>query len=356
MNIKSKKLLLILMLFIMQPIAMANPSFYPYIKNYSNCSVTVLEDSSIAVSFRAHLVNDLFSDVNPHIEQWKQLIKIPDDESIKLIPHHAILSLYFYNYNGEENHSINIRNISNIFLDGANSSHASNNIKEIKFDSSPGTFSHTHYDVSFTIAANTLKNVRIGATVGGVLNRGEQQYSLLSSKGLSFGSTGKQCEIFDPQAGVAPEAVKIDPKFRLSSARWQLKPLDLDLLLDNTANGAGLDASLENAENNRFCIHYQSMGVRPVLHRIQANNLNGLSADRNHFQLKDKDKIINYQVILITEGINYAFFLPEDNYINYLKKDAEKMCWTPKIKLFSTNTTDKGSYSDTLNFTITPLA
>lgn len=52
------------------------------------------------------------------------------------------------------------------------------------------------------------------------------------------------------------------------------------------------------------------------------------------------------------EGINYVFFLLEDNYINYLKKDVEKMCWILKIKFFSINIIDKGSYSDMLNFII----
>lgn len=49
----------------------------------------------------------------------------------------------------------------------------SNNIKEIKFDSSSGIFSYIYYDVLFMIVVNIFKNIRIGVIVGGVFNRGE---------------------------------------------------------------------------------------------------------------------------------------------------------------------------------------
>lgn len=358
MNVKTKIYFMGLLLLIIQPIAMANTYFYPYIKSYSNCSITILddEDNSVEVSFRAHLVDDLFADKNSHIEQWEQLINASNGESITLSPEHALLSLYFYKADGSPEINITLNAISGLSLNGVSHNNSGNNIQKITFNSGANALNNTYYDVSFKVSSHALPPIRIGATVGGVLNRDQQQHSLLSLKGVSFGSTGKQCENFEPQTAVAPEAIKVDPKFRLSSAIWKLKPVDLDLLLDNTENGSGLNVPLDNSEANRFCIHYQPMGVKRVIHRIQANNLNGLSKDRNHFQLKDKEKVINYQVILRTEYSSSDFFLPEDYYLTDLDKDVKKMCWTPKIQLFSTETTDKGSYSDTLNFTIMPLA
>ncbi|MGL4487563.1 MAG: hypothetical protein ACRCUG_11560 [Yersinia sp. (in: enterobacteria)] len=356
MNIKIKLFIMCLLLLIIQSTATANTNFYPYIKSYSNCSVTVLEDDSVKVFFRAHLYDDLFSGEKTHTEQWEKLTNT-SGEAITLSPHHAVLSLYFYKADGSPELNIPFNAISDLSLNGISYNNSNNNTQEIIFNSrADDALSHTYYDVSFNLAANTIQPIRIGATVGGILNIGKQQSSLLSLKGVSFGSSGKQCESFEPQAGVAPKAVKIDPKFRLSSAIWQLKPLDLDLLLDNTATGRGLDAQLENAEANRFCIHYQPMGIKNVKYRINAKNLNGLSTDSNHFQLKDKEKVINYQVILRTEYNSYDFSLPGNSNFTGFDKNVKEMCWTPKIQIFSTGNTDKGSYSDTLSFTVTPLA
>ena len=71
--------------------------------------------------------------------------------------------------------------------------------------------------------------------------------------------------------------------------------------------------------------------------------------------------IINYKVELNSdENAGATFELPKDKKNIQLISDnnqvRSKMCWEPNIILFGTDTTDKGSYSDILNFTITPLA
>ncbi|WP_227734116.1 hypothetical protein [Yersinia proxima] len=186
---------------------------------------------------------------------------------------------------------------------------------------------------------------------------------MLSSQGVSFSPDGKQCRDFDPQADVAPEALKIDPKFRMGSAVWQLKTLDLDELLDKTTNNRGLPTQIIDAGNNRFCINYRSIATRNTQYMISATNINGLASKNKYFQLKEQEgsSFINYKVKLSSnENTGADFELPKDTKYIQLKSDNNQvmsdMCWTPKIELFSTDTTGKGSYSDILNFTITPLA
>ncbi len=233
----------------------------------------------------------------------------------------------------------------------------------VRFDSGSNKFDTSHYYVSFKTHANALKNIRIGATVGGVLHSSGKQYSLLSSNGVSFSPSGNQCEPFDPQANMAPSALKFDPKFRLANATWQLKSIDLDNLLDKTAGGRGLHAPLINSATNRFCISYRAIGIQNTNYRISASNRNGLAPNNQHFQLKENkgNNIINYKVVLKSdEYTNSDFSLPRNKKSIQLKADnhtgEEQMCWSPKIRLYPTDTTDKGSYSDTLNFTITPSA
>ncbi|CNE44102.1 alpha-related fimbriae major subunit [Yersinia enterocolitica] len=60
MNTTSKKLLMGLLLLILHPAAMANALFYDYTQSYSNCSVKLLDDGSVKVSFQANLTDGLF--------------------------------------------------------------------------------------------------------------------------------------------------------------------------------------------------------------------------------------------------------------------------------------------------------
>lgn len=365
MNTKSKKLLMGLLLLILHPIAMANSYFYDYAEYYSNCSAKLLDDGSVKVSFQANLIDGLFGrDVGGHRIKWKELINISDEnlKNTSLHSRKALLSLYFYNADGSPNSNIRLQDFHEIALNGIHHDRSNNNIKEIKFNSHASAFDTAHYYVSFTINANALKNIRIGATVGGELVSHKQKYPLLSSKGVSFSPSGNQCEPFDPQANIAPSALKIDPKFRLATATWQLKSIDLDNLLDKAADAAGLHTTLIHPAANHFCISYRAIGIQNNRYMISASNINGLAPNNRHFQLKEnKGNIINYQVTLKNdEDTRTDFSLPVDKKFIQLKEDnsagEEKMCWLPKIRLYPTDTTDKGSYSDTLNFTITPLA
>ncbi|WP_186381460.1 hypothetical protein [Yersinia mollaretii] len=358
MNVKYKHLFIYILLLILSPATMADFIFSNrYVKNYSNCSVKLLDDNSVEVSFQANMVDT----------------GKPEDNPVPLSRHDALLSLYFYHANGSPNTNIQLSNISNLTLNGSSPKNKSNSIQEIRFNfkgSSP-PFNGRHYSVSFNVSANTLKSIRIGATVGRVIMTydTEQEYPLLSSKGVSFSPTGHQCEPFDPQSGIAPQPLKVDPKFRLTSGVWQLKTLDLDYLLEALAahgkltTARGLHVLLANPTASRFCLSYRSIGIENTRYMIKASNRNGLSANNKHFQLKENtgNNTINYQVRMKNaQNRDVNFELPKEQKFIKLRNnnnDTEQICWLPKIRFYGTDTTiDKGSYSDTLNFTITPEA
>ncbi|HEN3481453.1 TPA: hypothetical protein U5D84_003172 [Yersinia enterocolitica] len=397
MKVNYKQLIIGLLLLVQFPVANANNGniLYTdsYVLEYQRCSVKLLDDNSVEVSFYAPLApttytlvakpeeRQLDGDVPPpgnvpmlpqgNVTVWEKpeeilgtLLNIsPNDaKHIKFNPHRALLSLYFYHADGTQDLTIQLNNISDISLNGIIPSDSNENTQQIQFNSRSLLLSGG-YDVSFKIPANTLKNISIAATVGGEFSYKGQSHSLLSAEGVSFSSDGKRCEPFYPQADLAPKPLKIDPKFRMDSAVWQLKTLDLDELLDNTANNRGLPTQIINAGNNRFCINYRSIATRNTQYMISATNINGLASNNQHFQLKEQqgNNFINYMVKLNSnDNAGADFQFPKDTkYIN-LKSDDNQvmsdMCWEPNITLFSTENTDKGSYSDTLNFTITPLA
>lgn len=172
MNTTSKKLLMGLLLLILHPAAMANALFYDYTQSYSNCSVKLLDDGSVKVSFQANLTDGLFGKAaGGHRINWKKLINISDAnlKNTSLHSRKALLSLYFYNADDSPNLNIKLQDLHDISLNGINHDRSSNNIKEIKFESNSSAFNITRYYVSFTVNANALKNIRIGVTVGGVL-------------------------------------------------------------------------------------------------------------------------------------------------------------------------------------------
>ncbi|CND48738.1 alpha-related fimbriae major subunit [Yersinia frederiksenii] len=379
MNIKYKQLLMGLMLLMLQPTAIASPLFYNnFVQNYSHCSVKLLDDNSVKVSFKVDLVNNLFIQDSPYQKSWAKLIGLPSDEAtyIDLARHNALLSLYFYHADGSPNVNIGVKDLNNISLNGATLDSSNDNIKEIKFNSHK-TFNNRHksYEVSFTVNPNVLKSIRIGATVGGELSFVNDDYiddvdkkprpsaySLFASKGVSFGPYGKACKPFDPQANIAPDTFKVAPKFQLSSAVWQLESIDLDSLLERTAgDDRGLHLRLKNASANRFCINYRAMGVQNNNYMISASNINALDNSGQYFQLKENagNNLINYNVIFESdENPSKKFVLPKDKkFIQLIANnyaDKQEMCWSPEIYLYRTDSMDKGSYSDTLTFTITP--
>ncbi|WP_420070858.1 hypothetical protein [Yersinia sp. 1252 StPb PI] len=371
MNVKYRLFLMGLLLLIIQPIAMANLYFYPYTQQYSNCKIKLNADDSVEVYFRA-MLKDLYSSsgtmVNgKHILAWGKLLNIPTDEmkNIGLPNRRALLSLYFYKADGSRDFSIQFNDITNLSLNGEAPSDSNDNTQEILFnrDLKSSPFDKKYYYVSFKVAAHVLKDIRIGATVGGAIHYKGQYHSLMSSTGVSFGQNGKQCTLFNPQANVAPEAFKIDPKFRMDAKTWQLKSFDLDELLEKigrSAKGKSVHAPLINPAGNRFCIRYRATGIQRTRYMISATNRNGLAANTAHFQLKEaeSDKTIGYTVEFQNQAGNTKnFLLPKEKKFIQLRNDNNgEMCWSPRIRLYNTKTTDKGSYSDTLNFTITPQA
>lgn len=385
MKVNYKQLLIGLLLLVQFPAANAdgeNILYTPnYVGDYQQCSVKLLDDNSVEVSFNASLspTNTLWviatdpslahqdddrGNLDLALRGLGEELNISsnDTKDIKFNLHRALLSLYFYHADGTRDLTIQLNNISDISLNGISPSSSNENTQGIQFNRR-SLLPSDYYNVSFKIAANKLNNISIAATVGGEFSYKGQSYTVLFSQGVSFSPDGKQCRDFDPQADVAPEALKIDPKFRMGSAVWQLKTLDLDELLDKTTNNRGLLTQIIDAGNNRFCINYRSIATRNTQYMISATNINGLASKNKYFQLKEQEgsSFINYKVKLSSnENTGADFELPKDTKYIQLKSDNNQvmsdMCWTPKIELFSTDTTGKGSYSDILNFTIKPLA
>ncbi|HHQ2002356.1 TPA: hypothetical protein ACSPBM_002685 [Yersinia enterocolitica] len=370
MNVNYKKLIMGLLLLAQLPAANANSGStidYTGVTYSTSCSVNLLDDNSVEVSFVVQQPNLTFAPIFQR--DMAKLLKIPQQDAQHIIfnPNSARLSLYFYRADGMRDSSIQLSNIKNLLFNGIAPDllNSKENTQKIQFNSQSLIYSDNPptAKVSFNIPAHTLTNISIAATVGGELKYKDQSHSFLSSQGVSFSPDGKLCRSFYPQADIAPEALKIDPEFRMDSAVWELAPLDLDELLDKTANNRGLPALFNPSKNNRFCLHYRSIATRNTQYMISANNDNKLAPNNQHFQLKEAEgnSFINYKVELRSnENAGTDFELPKDKKYIQLKSDDNQvmsdMCWEPNITLFSTDTTDKGSYSDTLNFTITPLA
>ncbi|EKN3725014.1 TPA: hypothetical protein ACPZRY_002696 [Yersinia enterocolitica] len=392
MNVNYKKLIMGILLLAQFPAANADGDNILYtshfVGEYQQCSVKLLDDNSVEVSFNVWLspthqiiatTDPSLSHLSHHQDRAQELenqdealrtlgeelnISSNDTKHIKLNLHRALLSLYFYHADGTRDLTIQLNDIRNISLNGIPPSGSNENTQGIRFDRR-SLLPSEYYNVYFKIAANKLNNINIGVTVGGEFSYKGQSYSLLSSDGISFNSDGKECRSFYPEAAdiAPPEALKIDPEFRMDSAAWELAPLDLDELLDKTANNRGLPALFNPSQNNRFCLNYRSIATRNNQYMISANNDNKLSPNNQYFQLKEAEgnNFINYKVELRSnENAGADFELPKDKkYIQLTSDDNQarsNMCWEPNITLFSTDTTDKGSYSDTLNFTITPFA
>lgn len=342
MNINNKHLFMGLLLLILSPTVMAASEF---VKDYANCSIKLLDDDSVEVSFRANVVGD-------------------SSEKTEVIAQHPFLSFYLYDKTGTL--SSHPAAISNLSINGNGIvSPLSNDNNEWLLESETIT-GEPFYNVSFVVHSDIIRPlaaVRVGVTIGlvefipRIKGSGHVQAFAAKPKGVSFNSLGNQCRPFAKSS--PPKALKIDPDFRLESAVWELKPIDLDTLLDN----GSLEVPLKNPYTNDLCISYRSMGITNDAYMISINNTNGLSAD-GKFRLieKSNNNVINYDIFLSYHG-------PFDNKIDYtLNKPKQHIqlerehfpkgeaCWSPEIAVYSTDTTDKGSYSDTLNFTITPAA
>ncbi|QDW35080.1 MULTISPECIES: hypothetical protein [Yersinia] len=336
MNIINKHLFMGLLLLILSPAVMAAPEF---VKDYANCSIKLLDDDSVEVSFRANVVDDLSE-------------KTEDSDDL-----HPLLSFHLYDKDGDKLSSYYPATISNLSINGNGIvSPLPNNEWVLDSKTITGT---AFYNVSFVVPSHIIRSlaaVRVGVTIGLLESIDDHaQLLVVDPKGVSFNPLGNQCKDFDPSS--PPDALKIPPKFILKSATWELKPIDLDTLLDRKARG--LEAPLKHPEANRLCISYRGMGINDDGYVISVDNTNGLSADGQHFKLIEKsgNNVINYKIFL--DGNDYQediVVLPEQGNWVELARHKNEACWSPRIEVYSTETTDKGSYSDTLNFTITPEA
>ncbi|WP_145559470.1 hypothetical protein [Yersinia bercovieri] len=346
MNIINKHLFMGLLLLILSPAVMAAPdSRERFVTGYTNCSIKLLDDDSVEVSFRANLIGKPF-EKNEYTRQ-------------------STLSLGLHDWN-DSSFPYTSQDISKLSIGGASSISPLNGPGgKWEFDFKPGTM---FYDVSFIIPSDTIHRigvVKISAAIGldEIYYENGRKYknTAVSPKFVSFNSSGK-CKNSD-----TPDALKISPDFKLKSAVWELKSIDLDTLLDSNVNG--LEVPLKHLEANRLCINYRSMGIDDDDngYMISINNINGLSADGKHFKLieKSSNNVINYNIYLsfsfdgsFNKDINYTQANNPSQHIYLMRNLFPKMeaCWSPEIEVYSTDTTDKGSYSDTLNFTITPAA
>ncbi|MCB5304266.1 hypothetical protein [Yersinia bercovieri] len=345
MNIINKHLFMGLLLLILSPAVMAAPEF---VKDYTNCSIKLLDDDSVEVSFRANVVDDSSE-------------KTEDSDDL-----YPLLSFYLYTEDGDALSSSYPAAISNLSINGNGVVSPLPTNEWVDSKTITGT---AFYNVSFVVPSNviySLAAVRVGVTIGLVVKStakddGHALLRVVDPKGVSFNPLGNQCKDFEPSS--PPDALKIPPKFILKSAIWELKPIDLDTLLDSKARG--LEVPLKHPEANRLCISYRGVGITSGHnYAINASSTNGLSADGQHFKLieKSSNNVINYKIFLDGNGYQEDIVLPgQENWENWVelapnRRHENEVCWTPEITAYSTKTTDKGSYSDTLNFTITPEA
>ncbi|CNF64088.1 alpha-related fimbriae major subunit [Yersinia bercovieri] len=340
MNIINKHLFMGLLLLILSPAVMAAPdSRERFVTGYTNCSIKLLDDDSVEVSFRANLVGKPFE----------------KDEYTR----QSTLSLGLHDWN-DSSFPYTSQDISKLSIGGASSISPLNGPGgKWEFDFKPGTM---FYNVSFTIPSDTIHRigvVKIAAAIGldeiYYDNGRKYQHTAISPKFVSFNSSG-ECKNSD-----TPDALKISPDFKLKSAVWELKPIDLDTLLDKSR--IHLNAPLKDPEANRLCISYRGMGrTDDGYYTISVDNINGLSANDQHFKLieKSSNSEINYDIFLTSDDLGIKDIRLPNNQGDLIQLDKffprKEICWSPRIWVYSTDTTDKGSYSDTLNFTITPEA
>ncbi|MBS0056194.1 hypothetical protein [Yersinia sp. Marseille-Q3913] len=345
MNINNKHLFMGLLLLILSPAVMATPDFRDvFVKDYTNCSIQLLDDDSVKVSFRANVLGNSTEDLDVY----------------------PLLSFYLYDEaDALSSQSSHPANISNLSINGNGIvSPLTNNEWVLNSKTITGT---AFYDVSFVVPSDTIHHlgaVRVGVTIGlveyitRIKGDGYVRVFVVQPKGVSFNSLGNQCRSFVIDS--PPEALKIDPKFRLKSAVWELKSIDLDTLLNN----GSLEVPLKNPHTDELCISYRSMGISDDGYMISINNINGLSEDGQHFKLieKSSNNVINYDIYLSYDGAftNEIDYTQANNPSQHIHLERERFpkgeaCWSPEIEVYSTGTTDKGSYSDTLNFTITPV-
>ena len=211
MNVKYKKLIMGLLLLVQLPAVNANSGSiidYTGPTNSNQCSVNLLDDNSVEVSFVVQQPTLTFAPIFQR--DMAKLLKIPQQDAQHIIfnPNSARLSLYFYRADGMRDSSIQLSNIKNLLFNGIAPDllNSKESTQEIQFNSQSLIYSDdiSSAKVSFNVPAHTLTNISIAATVGGELKYKDQSHSFLSSQGVSFSPDGTFCKQFNSQADIAP--------------------------------------------------------------------------------------------------------------------------------------------------------
>lgn len=191
----------------------------PMLNRYSDCKMVLSDDDQLVqVKFNFVLGNP-FRDKRD-----------TEEDKVFSISNGVVLSLYFYNADDNKDMTITDRDILNLQINNQQPKFLENDAG-IHFTINRATESNATYRVSFEIRTSVLKKLAIGASAGRRLITDDEKYFFVDIKGISFGPQGNSCESHIPMNRSAPVPLKVDPKFRLDSAVWRLKTVDLDKLI-----------------------------------------------------------------------------------------------------------------------------
>ncbi|MGG7669508.1 hypothetical protein ACQ4OC_12750 [Yersinia sp. J1] len=319
----------------------------PLPHSYTNCRMALsLNNRFIKISFHAFVHDVKLKEILRDRFNLNEDIPIPDQ------PEATVLNLFFFD---EEGHKDLVQyNISESSLNGKQPTRFEDHNKLV--------FTHdVPFQQQMKIALETptkdLKYLAVNATLGYQYSVGDKIYRLIDENAVTFGRDGNTCDTVNIQTVQAPAALYVDPQFKLNSAVWQLKPIDLYRLNSHKKNG--LTAQMIYPIRSILCLNYPPLGIDNPSYTITATGKNPTQSN-NHFSLmKDSDKQIHYAVEL-EDNTGSSFTLPGSYTINLKQQTPtgdgwrKKICWSPRITLFPTDSTEQGLYSDTLSFTITP--
>ncbi|MCW6540146.1 hypothetical protein ND440_15835 [Yersinia ruckeri] len=322
----------------------------PMLNRYSDCKMALTDDDQfVQVTFNFVLGNP-FRDKRD-----------TEEDVVFSVSNGVVLSLYFYDAGENKDMTITDRDILNLRINNQQPKLLEND-SGIHFTINRDSEINASYHVSFEIRTSALKKLAIGASAGRRLITDDEKYFFVDIKGISFGPQGNSCESYIPMNRSAPMPLKVDPKFRLDSAVWRLKTVDLDELI--AAKKAGFQAEIMAPLQNQLCLNYRPLGLGLdqdlPRYAISATG-NNTKPPNDYFRLTGSDPkhLIHYSVRLNRPN-GESFILPgraqEINLTKNIAHSSEKICWWPNILLYPTESTDQDLYSDTLSFTLTPLS
>ncbi|CNF03363.1 hypothetical protein QVN42_18650 [Yersinia nurmii] len=330
-----------------EALAQITTAVTPLSHNYTNCRMALgLNDRFIKISFNAFVHDIKLKQILRDRFNLSENIPIPDQ------PEATVLNLFFFD---EEGHKDLVQyNISASSLNGEQPTRFEDHNKLVFTHDVPF---QQQMKITLRTPTKDLKYLAVNATLGYQYSVGDKIYRLIDENAVTFGRDGNTCDTVNIQTVQAPAALYVDPQFKLSSAVWQLKPIDLYRL--NSYKKNGLTAQMIYPRRSMLCLNYTPLGLDNPSYTITATGKNPTQSDSHFSLMKDSDMQIHYAVELV-DNTGSSFALPGSYTIN-LKQQApmgngwrKKICWLPRISLFPTDSTEQGLYSDTLSFTITP--